>query len=200
MKALLKTTFILLTSLLFSSLASASGGGNEPAEGINYIPVTPALIVNYGGPGRVRFIKAELSIRTETGEDAKEIMHHLPIIRDTLINILSAQTEESVNSPDGKEALRLQALAEINKAVHRAEYGPQPEEVAHKADDKKDAHGAKKDSHEVKKDSHEPKKDAHSPKADGHDKPSAEPAEAEGEAHHPGPASDLFFNNFIVQK
>ena len=96
----------------------ASGGGAKMAEGVNYIPLEPALVVNYGGPGgKPRYVKADLSLRAENAEDATEIMHHLPLICDRLVSILSAQPEEIVSSVDGREYLRVFALAEINKAL-----------------------------------------------------------------------------------
>ncbi|WP_238526803.1 flagellar basal body-associated FliL family protein [Cellvibrio japonicus] len=113
--------------LLLSSIMVpvwAAGGGDKIPEGINYIPVAPALIVNYGGPdSKTRYIKVELSIRAENAADTKTLMHHLPLIRDRLISIFSAQTEEALGSVEGKEKLRLEALAEINRVVHEIEYG-----------------------------------------------------------------------------
>ncbi len=176
---------LALLAAVTSSELSASSGGNAPAEGINYIAVSPPLVVNYGGPsqGRTRYIKAELSIRTENAADATEVIHHLPLIRDKLISLISAQTEEQISSPDGKEKLRAQALREINLAIHAVEFGAQA--VAHQP--------AKA---EAGADPHHPEAaaDAHGEPAKAHD---AEPAHGE---EHPGPASDLFFNNFVVQK
>lgn len=188
----------LLTGLFFlwATSAIASGGGSEPAAGINYIPITPALIVNYGGPStRVRFIKAELSIRTETGEDAKEILHHIPIIRDRLISIFSAQTEETLSSAEGKEKLRLLALAEINAAVHSAEFGEHPEASGageEKTPEKVDKKNEKADKEDKKSD----KKKGKNKKGEGDEHAEGAPAPE----HKKGPASDLFFNNFVVQK
>lgn len=188
MKAAVKY-FVALVGLT-ALPAFASGGGPKVAEGVNYIAIEPALVVNYGGPGKARFIKAELSLRTETGPDAMEVMHHLPLIRDRLISILSAQTEEVISTPEGKEYLRVFALAEINKALLKVE--------GHSADEHDDKHG------DVKKESKDKKDGAAETK---HEEP-AEHAEATAVALPSaadvkpvkGPASDLFFNNFVVQK
>lgn len=178
--------------------AMASGGGNAPAEGVNYIAIAPPLIVNYGGPGKVRYIKAELSLRAENAADATEVIHHLPLIRDRLVSILSAQTEEIISTAEGKEYLRVYALAEINKALLKVEGHDHHEE----------GHGDEGKTHTAKKDVHE---------SDAHEKGAHEPAAAKTESEHAeaaapalpsaadvqavkGPASDLFFNNFVVQK
>lgn len=165
---------------------ASGGGGKEIPEGINYIPVTPALIVNYGGPGpKVKYIKAELSIRTENATDAKTVMHHLPLVRDRLINIFSTQSEETLSSAEGKEKLRLLALEQINAAIHLTEFG----DHALKQDAKESAEKAKEKKGKAEKSD---KKSSKKKSTDDEQETEAKPAK--------GPASDLFFNNFVVQK
>ena len=167
---------------LASTGVMAAGGGNTPAEGVNYIEITPPLIVNYGGPGKVRYIKAELSLRAENAADATEVIHHLPLIRDRLVSILSAQTEEVISTAEGKEYLRIYALAEINKALLKVE--------GRKQDGTHDGENAEKETQ-------------HS--SNGEDITPAQgektklPSAADVKPVK-GPASDLFFNNFVVQK
>ena len=142
--------------------------------------------MNYGGRGKARFIKAEISIRTETGADAIEVTHHLPLIRDRLVSILSAQTEEAINSVEGKEYLRVYALAEINKALLKVEgHHVDEHDAKHSAADKKV--GAKPARDEAGQPDH------HAEAAP------AVPSIADIKPVK-GPASDLYFNNFVVQK
>jgi len=184
----------------------ASGGGPAVAEGVNYIPLEPALVVNYGGPGKARFIKAELSIRTETGEDATEVMHHLPLIRDRLVSILSAQTEEAISTAEGKEYLRVYALAEINKALLKVEgHSVDEHDEKHSETAGKSEATKKKDIAVKSVDANGSSVTAATPDAVGAGHASAEaqvaavPSIADIKPVK-GPASDLFFNNFVVQK
>lgn len=167
---------------LAASGGNAAGGGSGPAEGVNYIAITPPLIVNYGGPGKVRYIKAELSLRAENAADATEVTHHLPLIRDRLVSILSAQTEEVISSAEGKEYLRVYALAEINKALLEVE--------GHEHNDTHDSGVTAEEEHADEK-----LKDGESTDA----APAKLPSAADVKPFK-GPASDLFFNNFVVQK
>ena len=197
MKTVIKC-LIAMMGLVSVMPVMASGSGPKVAEGVNYIAIEPALVVNYGGPGKARFIKAELSIRTETGVDATEVMHHLPLIRDRLVSILSAQTEEAISTAEGKEYLRVYALAEINKALLKVEgHDVDGHDEKHSAGDKKGTKKAKdieKDKVVAKHD--EVKEPEHKPE----EKPvSAVPSIADVKPVK-GPASDLFFNNFVVQK
>jgi flagellar basal body-associated protein FliL len=182
---------LLIVPFLSLSTLASGGGGPAFAEGVNYIDVKPPLIVNYGGEAKMRYIKAEISIRTEDMHGATEITHHLPLIRDKLISILSQQTEESVATAEGKEKLRLFALAEINKALHAIDKAPEAEDKKKdkKEKDKKDK--KKSDKDKKSKDKKSKSKDDDEEKSDEQDKHKDE---------HAGPASDLFFNNFVVQK
>ncbi len=190
MRSLLKLLMLLIAPLLPLSTFASGGGGPAFAEGVNYIDVKPPLIVNYGGTGKMRYIKAEISLRTENMEGAVEITHHLPLIRDKLIHILSQQTEESIATPEGKEKLRLFALAEVNKAVHAVEKGPEKET---KTEDKKDKKKSKDKSDKKKSEKDKKSKDKKNKSKED------EKSTDENEKDH-GPASDLFFNNFVVQK
>jgi flagellar FliL protein len=78
-----------------------------------YLPLKPAFIVNYGGEGKLRYIKADITARMNNSEAADAVRHHLPLIRNNLVRLLSSQTDESLESQEGKEALRLDALREI---------------------------------------------------------------------------------------
>ncbi len=198
MRFLLK--FLLLLFVPCYSMTSLASGGGGPAfaEGVNYIDLKPPLIVNYGGTGKMRYIKAEIAIRTESMEGAMEITHHLPLIRDKLISILSQQTEEAIATAEGKEKLRLFALSEINKVLHAVETSSPTEE---KSEDKKENKKVK-DKKEKEKKSDKKKSDKDEKSKDKKDKSEDDESSNHDEHHeeHAGPASDLFFNNFVVQK
>jgi flagellar FliL protein len=183
MKLVRKCGLILVAvaaSLVSCSVLASGGGGDTFKEGVNYIPIKPHLVVNYGGTGKVKYIKAELSLRTEDLHSAQEVSHHMPLIRDTLIMLISSVTDEQMASSEGKEKMRLEALEKINTALENA-INPSAAHGETKAA-AKDAHA--KDDHA--KDDH-----AKSDKADAH---------AKAEGHSAGPVSDLLFDNLVVQK
>lgn len=83
-----------------------------------YIELRPAFVANYGGPpqGRMRYIKADISLRVEVGGE-RAIMHHMPAIRDALLMLLSRQTNDTVSTTSGKEMLRLEALEAVREVL-----------------------------------------------------------------------------------
>jgi flagellar protein FliL len=151
-----------------------SEGGESFKEGVNYIAIKPPLVVNYGGPGRIKYIKAELSLRTENIKSAEEVSHHMPLIRDTLIMLISSVTDEQMASGEGKEKMRVEALAKINEALEKI---TNPNAAPHDAEAHANTEKSKAKKDEKAKDE-EPKK----------------------EEHKGPPVSDLLFDNLVVQK
>lgn len=176
-----------LAALSLGSLgALASGGGETFKEGVNYLPIKPALVVNYGGPGRVKYIKAEISLRVENAKNAQEVTHHMPLVRDTLIMLISSVTDEQMSTGDGKEQMRVDALAKLNHVLEAAEH-PEPVGNDHAAKDEHKKADHKKDEHKGEK-------------KDAHGKDSGKKNDDKG-SHEPEPLiSDLLFDNLVVQK
>ncbi|WP_239923592.1 flagellar basal body-associated FliL family protein [Agaribacterium haliotis] len=122
--------------LLFIPLLSAHAEEEtEEAEGESaaaaapiYIPLKPAFVVNYGGAGRLKYLKTEVTIRLSNPEAANAVRHHMPFIRNNLVMVFAAQTDETLESQDGREAMRMSALAEIRDLLQR-EDGVDPEYV-----------------------------------------------------------------------
>ena len=86
-----------------------------------YLPLKPAFIVNYGGDGRLKYIKADLTARLSSAEAASAVRHHLPYIRNNIVRLLGSQTDETIESQAGKEALRKELLKEVQAVVEQEE-------------------------------------------------------------------------------
>lgn len=97
--------------------AEGEDGVNLPNTGSIYIPFKPEFVVNYGGPGKLRYLKADISVRLRDTGAANSVRHHMPYIRNNLVMLFSAQTDESLGSQDGKEALRQEALKEVQRVI-----------------------------------------------------------------------------------
>jgi hypothetical protein len=148
-------------------------------------------------------------LRAENATDATEILHHLPLIRDRLISILSKQSEEVISTPAGKEYMRVYALAEINAALLKVT-GHHPDGHDNGADDEHGA-AATDAQHKEKKTEKDTEKDSATANGDASKSVAHDEQQASGAASPSlpsaadvkpvkGPATDLFFNNFIVQK
>ena len=86
------------------------------AGSTHYVDLFPAFVTNYGEGRKLRYLKAEITLRvTEEGTDLVE--HHMPIIRHELIMLLSKQDSQTVISPEGKGQIRLSALEAVQQAL-----------------------------------------------------------------------------------
>lgn len=179
-------SIVSLSVILSSNSVFASGGGGATfVEGVNYLPIKPPVVVNYGGPGKsgkVKYIKAEISLRVEDAHAAAEVSHHMPLIRDTLIMLLSGVTDEQMSSGEGKDEIRTEALEKINEVIEAQIAAGLPKRS------KKSAHGKSESA-----------KDDHG-KTDEHGKSERPKRTAKKSAASHGPVSDLLFDNLVVQK
>lgn len=105
---------VALCAIMQTTVAQEDGAVDG---GPIYIPLQPAFVVNYGGAGRLKYLKAELSVRVEDGEAEGAVRHHMPYIRNNLVLLFSRQTDETINTQEGKEQLRQAALEEVRAVL-----------------------------------------------------------------------------------
>lgn len=117
MLRLLLTMILVLGGLSQPCLASGGSKAPEGGPGSIYVTFKPGLVANFGGAGRIKYLKADLSVRVESSAVAEAVQHNMPLIRNNLLNIMARQTDEAMSGQPGKEAMRLEALKEIQTIV-----------------------------------------------------------------------------------
>lgn len=120
---------VLVLAISGTTLASAKKEEGEGKEGgaatSEYVPITPALVANYGAPGTIHYLKADLALRVTGGPTAQAaVLHHMPYVRHVLIMLLSDQTEESLATMEAKEKLRQDALVAVQQVMQQEEGKP----------------------------------------------------------------------------
>ena len=94
-----------------------------------YYPLSPAFVVNFEDRGRSRFLQAELTLLLRDAEVTQALDTHMPAIRNALVMLLSGQSFETLQTPEGKEALREQALVKIQEVLQQEIGKPGIEQV-----------------------------------------------------------------------
>ena len=79
-----------------------------------YVAIEPALVTNYGGPGRLRYMSVDVSLRVSGVEGEQNVKHHMPYIKDAILNLFAIQTSETLDTAGGKEALRKESFTAVN--------------------------------------------------------------------------------------
>jgi flagellar FliL protein len=84
-----------------------------------YYPLKPPLLVNYQSRGKHRYLQAEITVMSRDLKVVKAVETHMPMIRNSLIMVLSGQVYEELQSEEGRELLRQESLMELQKIMER---------------------------------------------------------------------------------
>jgi len=118
-------TFTLM--MLFALSPSMTIAQEELAEEVKpssiYFEIDPAFVLNYGNgtSGRLKFLRAELTLRLDTaGSVISDVNQHMPVIRHAIIMYLSKQSSERINDATQRDAIRLELLDQVQQALSSA--------------------------------------------------------------------------------
>ncbi|EGG98163.1 ABC transporter2C ATP-binding protein [gamma proteobacterium IMCC2047] len=117
--------FLLAPLLAFSTVSYAEDedADAESLEDVRYLDIKPAVVTNYGGVGRMSYIKAEVSLQVGSQEDFQKVFHHFPSLRHSLVMLLGQQTDATIAAGAPREALRQQVLAQMRAIMEEEEEG-----------------------------------------------------------------------------
>jgi flagellar protein FliL len=122
--AMIVTAVVILAGLaggavwLLSGEPEEEAGTTEQTAGPTvYKEIQPALVVNFQGPGRVRYMQVGVVISATDQRALDAVDRHMPVIRNNLIMLLSDKTYEDLNSREGKEQARLEVLDGIRQVL-----------------------------------------------------------------------------------
>jgi flagellar FliL protein len=110
--AKLLASCILCVALAVSSYADEDKSEDKSGTPMSaiYVPVIPAFVVNYGGQGKLKYIKLEVSLRVKDTLSSNSVRHHMPLIRDYLVREFSRLDDVDIDTQQGKELVRTQAF------------------------------------------------------------------------------------------
>ena len=103
---------ITLMIVLCAPLAAQAEDDAAAEPEIQYVPLKPAFVTNYMA-NKLRYFKADVTVKVRGGATAEAIDRHQPYIRHNLVMLFSAQDQNSLNSKEGKQKLQEDALNEV---------------------------------------------------------------------------------------
>ena len=128
----MKAWIALLLALSLPLTAQASED-KEAKEGaapvVSYVTLVPALVGNFGEGPKLKFYKADLSLRVTGADVEAKVKHHEPLIRNQLVMLFSQQTEQAMAAPGARETLRAEALKQVQEILTQEEGKPQVEDL-----------------------------------------------------------------------
>ena len=87
-----------------------------------YVPIDPPFTVNFRGGAGARYLQVAVEAMTREVDIEAQIKRHMPVIRNDLTMLFSSKSARDLATIDGKEALRAETLASIQKVL-QAETG-----------------------------------------------------------------------------
>ncbi|MDH3643055.1 MAG: flagellar basal body-associated FliL family protein [Gammaproteobacteria bacterium] len=117
-------TLLLAFLLTVAGLAGAEEAEPEPTDDVRYVSMQPAFVCNFGmaDNGHLMYLKTDISIRVGSRNAELAARNHMPALRNSLVLLLSRQDEATVATGFGREAIRAEALEELN-GILQAEEG-----------------------------------------------------------------------------
>jgi len=82
-----------------------------------YMDFEQPFVVNFQDEGQLRYLQITVSVMTKDPKAIAELKRHMPLIRNNLVMLFSGQTREGIISREGKEAIRKEAEAEVQKIL-----------------------------------------------------------------------------------
>ena len=114
----------LLPALLTAAEVVAEEITPQPfAETVRYVELKPTFVTNFGvsDSGRLRYVKADVTVRVETADAEYATRYHLPALRDRIVLLLARQDESTVSSSAGRQTLKAEALNELREVLRKEE-------------------------------------------------------------------------------
>ncbi|MEM7219883.1 MAG: flagellar basal body-associated FliL family protein [Pseudomonadota bacterium] len=97
----------------------AAAPAPESLEPANYLPLDPALVVNFDHNGKGRFLQTTVQVMTRNTAVLEEARTHSPAIRSALISLLGGIDYDTVMAPGGKDQLQFEALEVANGVLEK---------------------------------------------------------------------------------
>jgi len=128
-----KSKLLLIVIVLVVVLAAAGGAAwfllrGKPAPAVAAAPkpapqlfmaLDPPLVVNFQDQGQLRFLQVGIELMAHDQKALDAVKQESPVIRNALLMLLSGQDAKTLLTRAGKEKLRADALAEIQKILHQ---------------------------------------------------------------------------------
>lgn len=86
----------------------------EPLAPASYSSIKPPFLVTFDVEGRQRYMQISVTASSRDASSLDALEHHMPLIRSKVISAYNALEFATIQTEEGKEALRLQTVEIIN--------------------------------------------------------------------------------------
>ncbi|MGB5261466.1 MAG: flagellar basal body-associated FliL family protein [Gammaproteobacteria bacterium] len=113
---------------------AVTGEGSGTTEVANLDPpiyhgLDPDFVIAFQNPKNVRFVKASIEVMVRDEDVIEALKLHMPAVRDAIIMLFSAKTEDELMLPADKEKFRAEILQTIRNTLEQLTGSPGVEAV-----------------------------------------------------------------------
>lgn len=112
----MKKLLSLVPILGMIALPALAEDAPKASSQVAYVELAPSFVANYQS-SKIRYLKADVTLRVEDAGTADAVKRHEPLIRNNLVMLFSRQNEEALQSPEGRQHLKDEALQEVISAL-----------------------------------------------------------------------------------
>ena len=149
---MLLTTGTIIGVLYFMGLLSTGSSKDDAASKVEtkkevaikptfYLSLQPAFVVNFEDQSHASYLQVEMQVMARSKEVLNVVSANMPVVRNNILFILSAQKFEQVSTRAGKEQLQKSILEAIQKVV--ADAAREKQAAEHKNKDEQKATATK---------------------------------------------------------
>jgi flagellar FliL protein len=113
---LLRFFAIVIFSLWLPTAWAADEEQPVESDYIGYVELKP-FVANFGGSGKIRFLKCEVTIQVGSEDANYAINHHMANVRNDLVFLFSAQTEADLETVEAQKILAKKGLQLVQKLL-----------------------------------------------------------------------------------
>ncbi|MGQ7861911.1 flagellar basal body-associated protein FliL [Pseudomonas sp. CBSPBW29] len=92
-------------------------------------PMLPAFVANFNQNGRQRYLQVSITLLARNQADLDALKVHMPVIRNNLVMLFSAQPFDTLATPVGQEMLRQKVTASVQEVAQKEVGKPVIEQV-----------------------------------------------------------------------
>jgi len=96
-----------------SSAPNEKAGEQKAKSTAVYIAMQPPFVANFEGTAEQHFIQLEVTLVTHDASVEEATKTHMPLLRNALVMLFGAQSFDNMQTMEGKEKLRQQALLDL---------------------------------------------------------------------------------------
>ncbi|MGH1462326.1 MAG: flagellar basal body-associated FliL family protein [Neptuniibacter sp.] len=111
-----KLVLVLLMVFSVQAVWAEDEAEKDAEEYVNYIELKP-FVTNFGGVGKSRFLKCEVTIQVSSENAHHAVNHHMAHIRNDIVFLLSAQTDDTVGTVEAQQELAKKALNKVQNIL-----------------------------------------------------------------------------------